>query len=52
MSETILYNKTILVLSNFGVLVFLLMLMLDHYRGGYNMQSWSTLFHFFCDQMK
>lgn len=48
MSETILYNKTILVLSNFGVLVFLLMLMLDHYRGGYNMQSWSTLFHFFC----
>lgn len=48
MITAILYNKTFLVLSNFGVLVFLLMLMLDHYRGGYNMQSWSTLFHFFC----
>ena len=48
MISAILYNKTFLVLSNFGVLVFLLMLMLDHYRGGYNMQSWSTLFHFFC----
>ena len=29
-------------------LVFLLMLMLDHYSANYNMQSWSTLFHCFC----
>jgi hypothetical protein len=44
----ILINKVILLTSNFVLLTYLVMLMMNHYRANYNMRSWSTLFHILC----
>ncbi len=44
----ILFHKLTIVATNFGILSFLVVLMMDHYRANYNMQSWSTLFHILC----
>ena len=37
--------KMILVLANFSLLSFLIMLMVDHYNSHYNVESWSSAFH-------
>ena len=37
--------KMILVLTNFSLLSFLIMLMVDHYNSHYNVESWSSAFH-------
>ena len=47
MTEILLHKLTI-VATNLSILSFLIVLMVDHYRANYNMQSWSTLFHVLC----
>ncbi len=37
--------KVILTLMNFGILSFLIMLMVDHYNANYSLMSWSSCFH-------
>eukprot|EP01041_Mallomonas_annulata_P005440 gene5440-10912_t len=37
-----------LAVTNFGLLCFLVMLMIDHYASNYNLMSWSTVFHVLC----
>lgn len=37
--------KMILVLTNFSLLSFLIMLMVDHYNSHYNVESWSSAYH-------
>ena len=40
--------KLLLAFTNFSVLSYLIVLMLDHYNSHYDMKSWASIFHFFC----
>lgn len=40
--------KIALVVTNYSILSFLVLLMFDHYKSNFNVFSWSSCFHFLC----
>ena len=40
--------KIVLVITNYAVLIFLLLIMIDHYKSYNNLYSWSSSFHLLC----
>lgn len=42
------FFKTLLVMTNFSILSFLAIFMMDHVKANYNIMSWSSVFHILC----